>query len=397
FRNLFSVKEKSENDYRNTIYSKEELLKLAGIVETSILREKYGERISVITEDIENAKKVSNLRRDEMYGDSPFVGDIYESLKNEDKDWLNDLRFRQYSISQLETYAKCPYKYFAERILRLEEIDEPTEEVEALEMGSLLHNIFYEFYKELKEKRIILFKCSDDEFNFARELLFSIAGKKIDEANFKSPLSFYEREKILGLNNKKESSILFEFLKQERTQNDGFIPEFLEVSFGRIDKEDLPDSIKNLKAKGVLIRGKIDRIDLNSDESEFRVIDYKLGGRRPTNEDLETGISLQLPLYMYAAKELIKAQLNKDYEAAGAEIYSLKYNEKSFGRLSVKNLSTNKTTTENLIAICLNSVEKYVESISAGKFHLTQLNDRENKICRFCSFRSICRIEENSS
>ncbi len=397
FKNLFSLTEKSENDYKNTLYSKEELLKLAGTVDTSLLIEKYGkEKIAVSADEIENAKRISILRRDEMLGDSPFVGDIYESLNNEDKDWLKDLKFRQYSISQLETYAKCPYKYFAERILKLEEIEEPTEEVEALEMGSLLHNIFYEFYKRLKDKGVILYKCSDDEFSFARELLFSIAEKKIDEANFKSPLSFYEREKILGLNNKKENSILFEFLKQERMNSDGFVPEFLEVSFGRIDKEDLPDSIKNLKAKGVLIRGKIDRVDLNSNKKQFRVVDYKLGGAKPSPADLETGISLQLPLYIYAAKKLIKAQLNKDYEAAGADIYSLKFKENSFGRLSVKNLSLNKTTTENLIEICLDSIEKYVASISAGKFHLTQLNDRENKVCRFCGFRSICRIEENN-
>jgi ATP-dependent helicase/nuclease subunit B len=397
FRNLFNVNEKFENDFKNTLYSREEILELAGIVDTSLLIEKYGkEKISIDADDIENAKKINNLRRDEMFGDSPFVGDIYQSLKNEDKDWLKDFKFRQYSISQLETYAKCPYKYFAERILKLEEIEEPTEEVEALEMGSLLHNIFYEFYKRLKVKGIIFYKCSDNEFSYAKELLFSIAEKKIDEANFKSPLSFYEREKILGLNNQKENSILFEFLKQERINTGGFVPEFLEVSFGRIDKENLPDSVKNLKARGVLIRGKIDRVDLNPDEKTFRVIDYKLGGKRPTKEELQDGISLQLPLYIYAAKELIKAQLNKDYEAAGADIYSLKFRKDKFGRLPVKDLSSDKTTTENLINICLESVEKYVELISTGKFHLTQLNDRENKVCRFCSFRSICRIEENN-
>jgi ATP-dependent helicase/nuclease subunit B len=360
-----------------------------------MLKEKYENAVSINTEEIEKTKSISKIRTDTTE-DSPFAGSIYDSLKEDDRNWLNDLKFRQYSVSQLETYAKCPYKYFAERILRLEEIDDPTEEVEALEMGSLLHNIFYEFYRELFDKKIILYQSSEGEFNFARELLFSIAEKKISEANFRSPLSFYEREKILGLNNKKESSILYEFLKQERSQSDGFIPEFLEVSFGRIDKEDMPDAIKNLKAGDVAIRGKIDRVDLNSQSKEFRVIDYKLGGKKPTNDELETGVSLQLPLYMYAAKELIKAQLNKDFNSAGADIYSLRYSEKNFGRLTVKNLSSDKDSANKLIENCLNSVEKYVASISAGKFHLTQLNDRENKVCRFCSFRSVCRIEENT-
>ncbi|RPI70343.1 MAG: hypothetical protein EHM47_12285 [Ignavibacteriales bacterium] len=396
FKNLFSPVVKTEADYRDTIYSKEELLKLAGETDISLLIDKSGSELSINAEDINHAINIETLRRNEMTGNSPFTGEIYESLKDDNKEWLSDLKFRQYSVSQLEVYAKCPYKYFAERILKLEEIDEPTEEIEALEMGSLLHNVFYEFYKILNERRIVLSRCSESEFNSAKELLFSITEKKIEEANFKSPLSFYEKEKILGLNNRKENSILYEFLKQEREKSGGFIPEFLEVSFGRIDKEELPDAIKNLKAGGVLVRGKIDRVDISSETEEFKVVDYKLGGAKPSSSDLETGISLQLPLYIYAAKELIKAQLNKDYEAAGADIYSLKYSKKDFGKISIKDLSGNRDTAENLIKICLDSVEKYVASISEGKFHLTQLNDRENKVCRFCGFRSICRIEDNS-
>ena len=56
-------------------------------------------------------------------------------------------------------------------------------------------------------------------------------------------------------------------------------------------------------------------------------MDYKLGGKKPSMDDLLNGISLQLPLYMYAAKEIIKMQLQKDYKPAGAEIFSLKYKE----------------------------------------------------------------------
>jgi ATP-dependent helicase/nuclease subunit B len=391
------IEVKTEADYKGTIYSKEEYLKLAGEVDIKLLNEKFGTPDIINAADIDKAKIISYQRSDKINEASPFAGDIYSALNTSDKEWLNELKFRQYSVSQLEVYAKCPYKFFAERILKLEEIDEPTEEVEALEMGSLLHNIFYEFYKELKNRKIVLYECSDGEFNFARELLFSIADRKIDEADFKSPLSFYEREKILGLNGKRENSILYEFLKNEKELSDGFVPEFLEVSFGKVDNENLPDPIKNLKAKGVSIRGKIDRVDVNKEEKIFRVIDYKLGGKNSSLEkDIELGIALQLPLYMYAAKELIKAQLNKDYEADGADIYSLKFSKEKFGRKVVRNLSGEKSETEKFIEDCLNSVEKYVTSISSGKFHLTKLNDRENKVCRFCSFRSVCRIEEKN-
>ncbi len=395
FKNLFEITEKKEADYLNKIYSKDELLRAAGFIGVDSIKKKYDEKkIPINLEKLQQSISINDLRTKDPFAASAFTGDIYESLNENEKDWIFSLKNNRYSTSQLETYAKCPYKYFAERILKLEQLDEPVEEIEALEMGSILHNLLYEFYAKLKNKNIVLFNCSQEEFKYAEDLLFSLAIKKVEEANFKSPLSFYEREKILGINNNRKSSILYEFLKAERERKDGFVPSFLEVGFGFSDNFEIPESVRNLKAKDVAVRGKIDRIDINNEEKSFRVIDYKLGGRKPSDEDLRTGISLQLPLYMFAAKELIKAQLKKDYEPEGADIYSLRYREKYFGRLPVKSLSSDKSLTEDLIETCLDSINGYVQSISTGKFHLTQLKDRESKVCRFCSFRAICRIEE---
>ena len=74
--------------------------------------------------------------------------------------------------------------------------------------------------------------------------------------------------------------------------------------------------------------------------------------------------------------------------------------EEKFGRQPIK-LSRKKTTAEEdeelneeLIKICLESVEKYVAAIQDGKFHLSMLEDRETKVCQYCNFRAICRIQE---
>jgi ATP-dependent helicase/DNAse subunit B len=111
------------------------------------------------------------------------------------------------------------------------------------------------------------------------------------------------------------------------------------------------------------------------------------------DKELLTGISLQLPLYMFAAKQLIKAQLNKDFNPAGAAIYSLKYGEKHFG---IKPLGILSSNAEEIIKVSLEAIEKYVNAIVNGKFNLTTLEDRENKVCRFCSFKPVCRIQDVS-
>jgi ATP-dependent helicase/DNAse subunit B len=133
------------------------------------------------------------------------------------------------------------------------------------------------------------------------------------------------------------------------------------------------------------------------------VIDYKLGGAKPSANDLTTGTSLQLPLYLFAAKELIKRELGAEYNPAEAQIFSLKYAEKDFGKksISIKGRRSKTETTEDKIAsaeemikICLDMVNKFTAEISKGKFNLSTLKDRDSKVCRFCDFKRICRIQE---
>ena len=389
FLSLFSVTEKSSLNYEDNLYSKEELLKYIGKVRIENIEEDEAfKNLNIDFKTIKHAAEIDKLRTENPFGESEYTGFVSKKLLPNSKEKLEALKSKEYSISQLETYAACPYKYFAERILNLEPIEEPSEEIEALEMGSLLHSILYEFYTELKRKKIILHEASDKQFQEAEDLIFKIAEAKIEAANFNAALSFFEIEKILGINGKRKNSILYKFLEEERNNDEGYVPEYFELSFGKISQ-----SGEEFKIGETKFRGKIDRV---------RVVDYKLGGKKPSTEDLYKGLSLQLPLYMYAAKKLIQAQLKKDYEPAGSEIYSLKYQEEKFGRQSIK-LSRKKTTpeedielNEQLIKICLKAVEKYIAAIQEGKFHLSMLEDRETKVCQYCNFRAICRIQEAS-
>jgi ATP-dependent helicase/nuclease subunit B len=398
FLSLFSVTEKSSLDFQDNLYSKEEFLKYVGKVGLdNIEKDEAFKNLNIDFSTIKHATEIDKLRTENPFGESEYTGFVSKNLLPNSKEKLEALRSKEYSISQLETYAACPYKYFTERILNLEPIEEPTDEIEALEMGSLLHSILYEFYTELKKKKIVLYNAGDRQFQEAKYLIFKIAEAKVEAANFNATLSFFEIEKILGINGKRKNSILYKFLEEEKNNDEGYVPEYFELSFGKISH-----SGKEFKIGETKFRGKIDRVDVDHSEKRFRVVDYKLGGKKPSTDDLYKGLSLQLPLYMYVAKKLIQAQLKKDYEPAGSEIYSLKYQEEKFGRQPIK-LSRKKTTVEEdialneeLIKICLDAVEKYVAAIQQGKFHLSILEDRETKVCQYCNFRSICRIQEAS-
>jgi len=396
---LFSVKEKSYEDYSDFIYSKSELMKYAA----NLNLEKDKDRLEIHGINIEKLKtdlSIDKLRLENPFSETEFTGNVSANISDEAKTKLSDQKEKQYSASQLEEYAKCPFQYFLKRILQLETIEEPTEELESFELGSIIHSILYEFYLEIKERSIILSRCDDDTFKQVEKLIFNIAEKKINKLRLNSTIIFFEREKILGIAGDRKKSILYKFLEEERNNSDGFTPQYFELGFGQF-KNSKEENANEFFIGDVKVRGKIDRVDVNPDDNSYKVIDYKLSGKRPTKKELESGLALQLPLYLYASKILIEAELNKEFNPAVAIIYSLKLSNKEFGEKKI-HISNSRTPSEDellksneeLIKICNEFIPAYVEKIAEGKFNLSTLEDRENKVCRFCDFKSICRIQD---
>ncbi|MBZ0199079.1 MAG: exodeoxyribonuclease V subunit gamma, partial [Ignavibacteriaceae bacterium] len=403
FLSLFKTGEKTKVLFEDCVYSIDELLNIFGQKQTDEIEEKLVEN-NIDTELIIGSIKINEERSSNSGSESPFEGYIGSGLSNEEKLHLEEFKDREFSISQLETYAKCPFKYFAERILKLEPPEEPAEEIESLELGSLLHNILFKFYAAIKEKGIILDGASGSDLQIAEDILFAEALRQITDANLSSPINFFEKEKILGIKGDRKKSLLYLFLMEEQKSGAGFIPWFFEISFGGMKKDASSTNslLTEFTAGNTRVRGKIDRIDLRDEDKKFKVIDYKLSGKKPSFDDMNRGISLQLPLYMSAASALIKAQLNFDTAAFGAEIYSLKFNEKLFGkfpvRLTEKSGELSETEIENsnnkIIKICVDAINLYVKLISEGKFNLSTLHDREKQVCSYCNFRSVCRIQD---
>ena len=241
-------------------------------------------------------------------------------------------------------------------------------------------------------------------FRRAKEIIFNTGKKKLESIAIRSPLAFYEKEKILGINGNENESILYQFLKRERENETNFIPEFFEVGFGNIQKSKSNLTLNTqqpIDINGIHIRGKIDRIDIEENLSLFSIIDYKLSGNKPTIKDLWEGVSLQLPVYMYAGKLLLDSNSGKSFSYNSMIIYSLKYQSDKFGKQKINITRKRKITTEEITALTYDLIEStkehisnFVEAITRGAFGLSNLEDRESKVCRFCDFRTICRIED---
>jgi ATP-dependent helicase/nuclease subunit B len=401
FISVFATGEVTSEKYNKTIYTYEELQRKLGLHGIEYLKRNVeGIESYLNLDEIENAIKVDTLRMEEPFTESAYNGFLYGydcSLTDEAEKTLKEFVEKEFSVSQLEVYALCPFKFFSERVLRLEVVEEPTEEIEALEIGKILHDILYEFFTKMREQGVVLLNCDESTFSHSVESIFKIAEDHIENSPFHSPLSFYDKEKILGINGNRRESILYKVLENERNNKSGDIPKYFEVAFGKIRKIGVDDKLSReepVKIGDVKIRGKIDRIELNDENNSFNIVDYKLSGKKPTFQELWDGLSLQLPVYLEAAREL----LGNSYEPGKMNIYSLKYNDSDFGKREVrvsrsKNVNLSELNSE-LIKEVEKKVNQYKQGIEEGKFNLTQLDDAENKVCRYCSFQSICRVKE---
>lgn len=356
--------------------------------------------------------------------------DIAKDKKNgKSKDWDAILSVEQHPVIKkkltdllenetlsprwLEVYAACPFKFFVEKIMKIKPIEEPTEELEAIEIGLVLHEILELFYKKMIEKKSFSVYDICNENSNVKKILENIAIEVFEEKygidlnssdvsqDWIYAISFYEIEKIIGKeNNRMKNCILSEFLKTEAENfrnNIKMKPLMTEKKFGSRDEQ---SDLKEFKFGDVRIQGKIDRIDFDEETKYFQIVDYKLGAKKVSLKDIEEGLFLQTTIYAAAAMEILKNKINNnDVKPLNAKIFSLKLSE-DFGYNEVKTLYKRKIENEENAMANLNLINKTKEKvkelatlISNGEFKLSKLTNRSEKVCKYCSFDGICRVE----
>ncbi len=167
------------------------------------------------------------------------------------------------SPSQIESYLECPYKWFAQRRLRLDDLDE---EFGPLEMGDFAHNALHSFYKHLSED-LGEAKVTPQLLPQARELMADVLARHKalqphlrQSENRLIPTSQVEHRELAELERK-----LMDYLDFEAELLPTFAPKYLEYDVacgGAVDYA------------GHKLLGTADRIDVDG-EGRCAIIDYK--------------------------------------------------------------------------------------------------------------------------
>ncbi len=395
--------------FEETIYSEDDYMRHHGsqLAHSSVKPDEIPPALHERLHHVEQALKVERSRVD-VHNLPEYEGFILSKISDEANEKLRQLKHRVYSVSQLETYGKCPYQFFAQRLLRLNVVEELEEEFSTIEKGSVLHETLFEFYTERRENKLpSLIGCSEKEFEHAVQQLLGIAERKLAEIDI--PDAFWDLEKELLLGNRESGKgMLREFLEFERNRLTNLQPKYFEVGFGsdlgsQTRTDTLLSSLEPILAGKVQLRGKVDRVEIG--EEAFAIIDYKTGSSVARIDDIHSGISLQLPIYLYTIEKLLAEKHGDELQPAGGLYYQLRnpialkvgagsatYKDELGASRSRTNLLPSNDELQKLIDESIQRVNSYVDDIAQGKFPLTT-HDKIDKVCTYCDYKTICRIQ----
>jgi ATP-dependent helicase/nuclease subunit B len=210
---------------------------------------------------------------------------------------------RRVSPTQLERYAICPHEYFVRRMLKVEPIEAPEEEVEIsmLDIGSLIHECFDELIRGCAERNDLP-DYGQPWSDSQRQRLHTLARGRADafeaEGRTGHPLLWArERTRILAV-----LDWMLDNDSQWRASEDARVLAS-ELIFG-MDGE--PEVEIRIAGGVVRFRGSADKVDQQRDGS-LLVTDLKTGSIRTFKDLSETnpvarGEKLQLPVYAHAAR-----------------------------------------------------------------------------------------------
>ncbi len=217
------------------------------------------------------------------------------------------------SVSKLESYAACPFRFYMNYILNAKE--KSIYKLKYNDIGTLTHKIMEEFSKHIK-------KSGTTWENADRNYTDDFVDKHISEfvKNINSDIFESGRNSAI-LNKIIKATKLSLWANVEQIKASKFKPDSFEITFGRGNSKIPAIEMEVDNGKILKLNGAIDRVDkmLNDGSVYVKIVDYKSSSKSLDINQIYYGLQLQLMLYM---NTLIQ---NKNYEAGG--MFYFKINE----------------------------------------------------------------------
>jgi ATP-dependent helicase/nuclease subunit B len=318
--------------------------------------------------------------------ESPILRSIIAQRLGENHIW---------SASQFNDFGYCPFRFFANRLLRLQALEEPEEGMDAAQLGSLQHAILEDTYHQFFETELAISPENAEE-------AVRIMHAEADRIFIDAPRRFGFRETQLWQHEQDEIRRRLEALIHLDFSDDGESP-FVRKKGGRkrtisTIAEQGERSVFRLEsafgiagtppvelhgpAGTIKARGFIDRIDRVNDQ--LIVIDYKSGTSTPSTSDMEAGRNFQMMLYILAAQQIVERETaNDDLQVAAGMFWSIR-SRKAGGDIAASAAE---------IESAHETLHHYVQGARAAEFPVQPSKLQNGKCMPYCEFYELCRIQ----
>ncbi len=297
------------------------------------------------------------------------------------------------SYTSINDYYNCAFKYYVKKILKLDK----SEESLALLIGNTFHFVLSKIY----EPTFDLNQVYDEYLN-----------SQILDNKSKLFMSILKNELVYIIDVIKSFDL-------KSTLNNNYLEKEI--------------TIKDIVHGKVKLYGIMDKLKVNEDNSLAIVIDYKTGSLSSSIDNINHGLNLQLPIYMYFAKSMypdikiggfylqkilnnpkvdesiedkrkslklegfsssnIEVLKNIDYSYENSEVIkSLKLTKNGFASYS-KVLSDKNI--EEVLKITKEKIQQAASNIVNGNFSINPKEINNINIgCTYCKFKDLCFMKE---
>lgn len=251
--------------------------------------------------------------RFEQAGFSPYEGMLQREANVRRMESLFH-RELQFSATQLQTYALCPFRFLLSQVLKIEPLPSIETEIDARERGVTLHRILRQLHSPSEPGPTVTEIQSGAEIG---RLLRELADRDFPVSE---ECSGFERA-VLTI--ERQFAELFadwyavQWDAYREALGEGWdappTPRFAELPFGDVPlrgqephPQAQPFATFGTGPDQVRVQGQVDRIDVGrrGRETAFAVVDYKFrAGQRFELQDVREGLALQLAIYVAAIRQ----------------------------------------------------------------------------------------------
>jgi RecB family exonuclease len=276
-------------------------------------------------------------------------------------------RARVLSLTSLERYLDCPFKFFASDVLRAEEPPDDQSAPSPRARGRFIHDVLQKFFEAWD--RTSAGPITADTLDRAREVAATVA-EPLLEALGEADAAL-ERARLFGT---AISSGLIDIVLAQEVERpaEPVVERWLEHRFDGgfpIGPDGAP----------VGLNGVADRVDLLPGR-RLRIIDYK-SGRAP-----DVKRALQVPVYAMCAQASLLKRDRQPWTVQEAAYVALGDPKRTL--VSVVDADAADAKREETLADARARLHDVLDGIARGAF---PAKPHEERWCRYCAYSSICR------